>query len=80
MKELAVISLGQAEFPAKSREARVLAQAIERRLDAEKDQPRAAFLAGPLQKLQCATVVTKSGVDERQSRPVQVITKRGVDP
>jgi hypothetical protein len=44
-------SLRQAEFPAKSREARVTAYAVERRLDAEKDQPRASFFAGPLQPL-----------------------------
>jgi hypothetical protein len=44
-------SLRQAEFPAKSREARVTAYAVEPRLDAEKDQPRASFFAGPLQPL-----------------------------
>ena len=58
--------LGQTELPAKRRETRVTAQAVERWLDVEKDQPGASFLAGALQPLQCAAVFAKPGVDERQ--------------
>ena len=60
--------LRQTQFLAERRESRVTAHAVESRLDAEKEQPRASFLAGALQPLQCATVVPKPGVDERPAR------------
>jgi hypothetical protein len=46
-------------------EARVSAQAVEHRLDLEKDQARASFVVGAPQPLHRAIVLPETGVDKR---------------